>query len=166
MTPDHCQHLQKVATARHLTILDTKTRLGTRLCQVSCKTQIANFGHSATFRTAECQGNLVHPLAQTFGNMWKVKLWNTTKMYQNVSKCHLQRCQNRNLRQSEKMHTPKMAHLQAGLLEVQRLVVPVHICSSCFVQDRLSPSESDSTSLYQMSIFTIAKPSKLMHHST
>ena len=51
-----------------------------------------------------------------------------------------------------------MAHLEAGLLEVsdqssleiimkQRLVVPEHICSSCFVQDRLSPSESDSTSL-------------------
>ena len=57
------------------------------------------------------------------------------------------------------MHTPKpMAHLEAGLLEVsdqsslqitikQRLVVAVHICSSCFVQDRLSPSESDSTSM-------------------
>lgn len=71
------QHLQKVATARHLTILDTKPHLGTRLCQLSCKTQMANFRHSAAFRIAKCQGNLVHPLAQTF-DMWKVKLWNTT----------------------------------------------------------------------------------------
>ena len=136
---------------------------------MSCKTQMANFGHSATFRIAKCQGNLVHPLAQTFGNMWKVKLCIATRI------SRLEMPKRKRAPQFKKWHTPKpMAHLQAGLLEVsdqssleitmkQHLVVPVHICSSCFVQDRLSPSESDSTS---MSVFTNIAPSKLMHHST
>ena len=77
------QHLQKVATAPHLTILDIKPHLGGKTrhdsarCLAKLKWRTSNFGRSATFRIAKCQGNLLHPLAQTFWQHvegWKVKL--------------------------------------------------------------------------------------------